>query len=230
MECIGRLQFIYNFKQFCKRNNDTYFFRPPAVEAPAMEALQMGNEQFMIKEEPINNPAVRQTSDDYSEFIEVFKTEDVSPKIKRRMEENRKNALRQREKRANETPEQREMRRHKVAEQARMRRLKKKIERPEEYKVELARVAEAKRLRRQALSDEERAEWRTRESEAVRLRRQQLTPEQRALYRQKERDAKRARRSGNFAGSFSPVSSRSSISESMEPNSWPSEIVLKAES
>jgi hypothetical protein len=120
MECIARLQFIFNFKEFCRINNQTYF----------MPETQEEN-NFNIKEEPsFNRDLVIQHES--NELIEVFKSESndlqqYSPRTQRRLEENRKNALRQREKRANESLEEKAIRRQKVAEQARLRRQRKRV-------------------------------------------------------------------------------------------------------
>lgn len=215
MQCIDRLQFMYNFKQFCRKNHTEYFAQQ------TLEFRRQDDDRIFIKNEPSRQ-------DEYEHLLIELKPSlpivQESARSKRRVEENRKNALRQKEKRANETAEERAERTRKTAEQARMRRFKKKLERPEEHALSLARTAELKRMRRNNLSSEEQVQMRARESEAARLRRQSWSPEQKALVRERQRIQHKERRSG-----FSPSSGRSSVSESIDASPWTSPMVFKSE-
>lgn len=208
-ECIDRLKFIFNFKQFCKKNNETYFIcYPPTTTIPSQqEQLPVEPQivQYIIKPEPLEEASVIQEEYDDLLVETQIKTEHVGDeKVRsRRHEEIKKNAQRQKEKRANETPEERAIRTQKASEQTRKRRMYLKLNCPEEYAKRLAKVAEQRRIKRHSMSPEQRAIERAREAEAVRIRRQQMTPEQKEIVKQRNRDAARSRRGSSLSFSLS---------------------------
>lgn len=223
---------MFNFKQFVKRTNEQYF-TTAADPIEALDEVQIEQGRVSIKQEPkysvsfVKEEHLDPEPDKHDEESLVeFKyltPSNTSSREWRRIEENRKNAERQRELRSRETPEQRELRRQKNADQARRRRQRLKVEDPETYQIRLAQIAEAKRHRRKHLGEEQRAELLRREAEAARQRRQHLTAEQKAVIREKHREAARNRRGTN-------VSPRSSFSDSLiDSNSWTPETSFKAE-
>lgn len=142
LECVDRLIFIFNFKELCKKNNEFFSYSTTRTILDVDENI--------IKEEPrFSQPIV--SFEEGNELVEVFKPEDPArlKRRDRREEENRRNAQRQRDKRASETPDEREARRKRTAEQARLRRSKRRQENPEDYAKHLAREAEMTRRRRQ---------------------------------------------------------------------------------
>lgn len=147
LECLDRLKFIYNFKELCRRNHEQYFRNSDVQLSETHQGISS-----IVKEEPnCSHSVIKQ----HNEF-ELL--QDMKPDLNardRREEENRKNAQRQRDKRANETLEERLLRTKRAAEQARRRRQKLRKENPDEYKKRLARAAELKRIRRSGLSYEE---------------------------------------------------------------------------
>lgn len=148
LECLDRLKFIYNFKELCKKNHEQYFRNSNLHLNETSQELTAS----IIKEEPICTHSVIKK---HNEFDLLHELKPDTNARDRREEENRKNAQRQREKRANETLEERLLRTRRAAEQARKRRQKLRKENPEEYKKRLARAAELKRIRRSGLSYEE---------------------------------------------------------------------------
>lgn len=216
-ECIDRLKFIFNFKQFCKKNNEDYFIcYPPTIPSQEQEQqLLLGPQtvQYIIKPEPLEVASVVQDHEEYDELLveTQIKTEEGNKIRSRRYEEIKKNAQRQKEKRANETPEERAIRTQKASEQTRKRRMFLKHNCPEEYAKRLARVAEQRRIKRHSMSPEERALERAREAEAVRIRRQHMSPEQKEIVKQRNRDAARTRRGSSLSLSDSNCSNSGPI-------------------
>lgn len=143
LECVDRLIFIFNFKELCKKNNE--FFSYPTTRTI------LDVDENVIKEEPRFTQPIVSLEEGNELLVEVYKPEDPARQKRRdrREEENRKNAQRQRDKRASETPDESEARRKKTAEQARLRRVKRRLENPEDYAKHLAREAEMTRRRRQ---------------------------------------------------------------------------------
>lgn len=195
-ECIERLKFIYSFKVFCKKNNETYFICYPSTSMQQQQNQLTTDQQIVqydVKSEPIEETTV--IHEELDEFLveSQIKTEE-SEESEDRRDEMKKNAQRQREKRANETPEERATRTQKATEQTKRRRYFLKEHCPEEYAKRLARVAEQRRFKRHSMSPSERAIERAREAAAVRLRRQNMTPDQKEKIRKRNREAARLRR------------------------------------
>lgn len=142
-ECIERLKFIYSYKRFCQKNNETYFICYPSTSTQTQQELTVDHPhdevQYDVKPEPVESATVRQ--EEFEELlVETYKTEDdESESENRRLIEMRKNAERQRQKRANETPEERAIRTQKATEQTKRRRYYLKEHCPEEYAKRLAR-------------------------------------------------------------------------------------------
>lgn len=215
-ECIDRLKFIFNFKQFCKKNNEVYFVCYPQTTSIPTQELSTDEPptvQYSVKPEPLEVTSVIQEDleDLLVETQTKFKTEDSNKVRSRRYEEIKKNAQRQKEKRANETPEERAIRTKKASEQTRKRRIFLKVNCPEEYAKRLARVAEQRRIKRHSMAPEDRAVERAREAEAVRIRRHQMTPEQKEIVKQRNREAARTRRGSSRSLSFSDCSNNAPI-------------------
>jgi hypothetical protein len=202
-ECIERLKFIYSFKTFCKKNNDNYFICYPSTSMQSQQelAVEPHTVQYDVKREPVEeSPVIQEEFEDL--LVETqLKTEDDSDI--RRLDEMKKNADRQRQKRASETAEERAIRTQKATEQTKRRRYYLKEHCPEEYAKRLARVAEQRRIKRHNMSPEDRAIERAREAAAVRLRRQNMTPEQKEKIRQRNREAARLRRGSSLSLSLS---------------------------
>ena len=196
-ECIERLKFIYSFKVSCKKNNETYFICYPSTSMQTQQQHQLPTDsqivQYNVKSEPVEETTV--IPEELDEFLVETKIKiEESVESEDRREEMKKNAQRQREKRANETPVERAIRTQKATEQTKRRRYFLKEHCPEEYAKRLARVAEQRRFKRHSMAPSERAIERAREAAAVRLRRQNMTPDQKEKIRKRNREAARLRR------------------------------------
>lgn len=200
-ECIERLKFIYSFKIFCKKNNETYFICYPQQNHLVDEPQTVQYDDIKSEPDEVATVIQEDMTDELLVETQIKKEERAeSGGVEvRRWSEMKKNAQRQKEKRANESPEERAIRTQKATEQTKRRRYYLKEHCPAEYAKRLARVAEQRRMKRHNMSPDERALERAREAAAVRLRRQNMTPEQKETIRQRNRVAARIRRGSSLS-------------------------------
>lgn len=196
-ECIETLRNIYKYKSTCSRNNEMYFMQETVFieeeeEEVAVEVYKEEEEPTYIIEE------LKEDVDEQQKILYELQSSHLEIDDRKKLN-NRKNALRQRLKRMNETPEEKEQRRKKVAEQTRRRRELMRQRRPDLYLKILDQVAERKRVKRKMMTEEEKAILRAKEAEAARIRRNQLSQEQKELLKKRNREQARARRSKSIS-------------------------------
>lgn len=175
-ECVERLKFIYNYKDFCSKNNSECFAmitsEPEEIECNPQFNAVIIKEEHEIKEE-IN--FVSHSDSDL--LVEVQAKEEFKPDIKL----SRPTTVYSADKLK------------KIAERIRLQRKKLKEENPEEYARRCAEDAKRVRLRRQ-INHEMTAEKNRQFAERKRGKRASETPEERALRTSKESEQARLRR------------------------------------
>lgn len=180
VECLDRLRFIFEYKQFCKQNNDQ-FFRCKVETTPDLT---------VIKEEP----KFKEEDDDSSSLlVEVFQEN-----IERVCVFGRQNCNERAADRSMKTAKERAAHRAKIAEQKRNRRAQLQRDDPEAFAKLRARETEQSRLRRQAnrMSISNAAKKRQ-DKEIARLKREKRaneSPEERAVRLEKSARQARLRR------------------------------------
>lgn len=206
-ECLSRLKFIFEYKQFCKNNNDQYFRckiesnpdlcvikEEPCLKQDVVvdDSMEMGEDSLLvevmrdIKEEPSGNRIVKRRGKRSSYTTNTRRRENARENTRRKLQ------------RAAETDEERAVRRSKAAKMKRLQRLEIQANQPERYANLLAKEAENARMRRhlnRVILPPELIEEQHREDARVkRERRASETPEVRAARRAKSAAAARRRR------------------------------------
>lgn len=177
-ECVDRLKFIYNYKEFCSKNNSECFAIiasefPEEIECKPQFDVVIIKEEHEIKEE-IN--FVSHSESDANLLVEI-ETKECKPVING----SRPKLVYSKDKLK------------KIAERIRLQRKKLKEENPEEHARRCAEDAKRVRLRRQ-INHEMTAEKNRQFAERKRGKRANETPEERALRTSRESEQARLRR------------------------------------